>query len=561
MPVAETVRAAIYARFSSDLQDERSIARQVADLRQEADRQGWQIVEIFTDEGISGESIARRAGVKALLAGARDGRFDVVLTEALDRVSRNAGHTHNIYDELAFHGVTIYRPSKGAASEIDIFVEGLVASQQMKGHREKVRSGQREATRRGRSAGGIAYGYDVVKDVVDGDGDPVRGLRRVNAAEASVIRRVYAAYIAGVSTGAIVEELNNEGIPSPSGGAWSVNTIIGSRARGTGLLHNRLYIGELIYNRVRMVKNPATGLRLSRTNAAAEREIAMVPDLQIIDREIWDMAQARMTAAPANAPKSAGARAAACRRPKHLLAGLARCGSCGGPLNAFSDTYLRCANYSNKRTCGNARKIRRQMLEENVRAELRELLHDPEAVAAAVKELHDERRRLQTAHATTRRSAAKELADVGGKIARLVAAIEAGAGDLGPVTARLRDLEARRQALTADMAAADAELKIVELAPDAHEIYRRKVADLETALFGEDPVTRAEAMAALRTMIASVTVYPREGDGRFFVKIEGEISAAFEMTSTERGANRRGVNVGSGGGTRTPDLWIMIPSL
>ena len=83
------MRVAIYARFSSDLQDARSITDQVNLAREHAAQQGWLVVAEFTDATISGASMANRPALKDLIRAAEAGRFDAVLTESLDRLSRD----------------------------------------------------------------------------------------------------------------------------------------------------------------------------------------------------------------------------------------------------------------------------------------------------------------------------------------------------------------------------------------------------------------------------------------------------------------------------------------
>ena len=78
--------------------------------------------------------------------------------------------------------------------------------------------------------------------------------------------RIFREYVAGVAPKAIAKSLNHDGIAGPFGGTWSPSTIHGNSKRGTGILNNELYIGRLIWNRLRYVKNPDTGKRISRLN-------------------------------------------------------------------------------------------------------------------------------------------------------------------------------------------------------------------------------------------------------------------------------------------------------
>ena len=67
----------------------------------------------------------------------------------------------------------------------------------------------------------------------------------------------------------------------------------GHAKRGTGLLNNELYVGRLVWNRQRFMKNPDTGKRVARVNPPEERIFAEVPELRIVDDEPWQAAKAR----------------------------------------------------------------------------------------------------------------------------------------------------------------------------------------------------------------------------------------------------------------------------
>ena len=78
----------------------------------------------------------------------------------------------------------------------------------------------------------------------------------------------------------------------PRGTRWNASTINGNNARGHGMLLNELYAGRIVWNKVRMVKDPATGKRISRINAKDQHRITEAPQLRIIDDAAWNAAQA-----------------------------------------------------------------------------------------------------------------------------------------------------------------------------------------------------------------------------------------------------------------------------
>jgi hypothetical protein len=88
----------------------------------------------------------------------------------------------------------------------------------------------------------------------------------IDEVEAAVVRRIFADYAAGKSPRAIARELNGEGVRGPGGRPWSDTTIRGHHIRRTGVLHNEMYIGQLVWNKQRYVKDPTTGKRLARVN-------------------------------------------------------------------------------------------------------------------------------------------------------------------------------------------------------------------------------------------------------------------------------------------------------
>src|SRR5271156_6149975 len=82
-------KAVIYARFSTDLQNERSIEDQITLCRDYASREGMNVAEVYEDRARSGGSVMGRGGLLRLLDQAREQSFDVVVVEALDRLSRD----------------------------------------------------------------------------------------------------------------------------------------------------------------------------------------------------------------------------------------------------------------------------------------------------------------------------------------------------------------------------------------------------------------------------------------------------------------------------------------
>jgi site-specific DNA recombinase len=158
---------------------------------------------------------------------------------------------------------------------------------------EKTWRGQLGRALQGRIPGGRAYGYAVVE--TDG-ANAERGRRRLNEAEAAVVRRIFTEFAAGMSPRAIAKRLNAAGVPGPDGRAWRDTTIRGQVERGTGLLNNALYVGRLEWNRCAYVKDPRTGKRVARPNPPERWEVVAVSELRIVDDDLWAAVKARQAA-------------------------------------------------------------------------------------------------------------------------------------------------------------------------------------------------------------------------------------------------------------------------
>ena len=175
----------------------------------------------------------------------------------------------------------------------------------------------------GKSGGGLCYGYKVTRATQDGAAAP--GARQIVPAEAETVRRIFRDCAAGLSPKALAKRLNAERCPGPGGAPWNPSTIHGNRARGTGVLNNELYIGRLVWNRLRYLKDPDTGKRVSRANAQSAWVTTAVPELRIVDDELWSLVKARQVEMRRVTPNGDAKRFDQARRPKYLFSGLTRC--------------------------------------------------------------------------------------------------------------------------------------------------------------------------------------------------------------------------------------------
>ena len=555
-----TLRCALYARYSSDQQRPASIEDQFRVCREHAEREGWKIVGTYRDSAISGDSVILRPGVQALLEDARRGAFEIVVAEALDRISRDQADVATLYKHLRFAGVTIFTlaAGEGEINELHVGLKGTMNALFLKDLAAKTHRGLRGRVEAGKSGGGICYGYDVVK-LHDEAGERIRGEREINEAEAEIVRRIFREFAAGTSPRAIARRLNDEGIPGAKGRLWSDSVLRGHARRGTGLLNNELYIGRLVWNRQRFLKNPDTGKRVARVNPPEEWIIAEVPELRIVDDALWQDAKARQGelaekyATAIAATRNAHAnRMNAAHRPRYLLSGLLECGVCGGPYSMRGQGRYGCSNHVMTGSCANSRTIRRVEIEERVLAGLKDKLMEPEAAAEAMKAYAEETNRLNRERRASGASDRAELAGIEKKIASMLDAIEEG-GYVRGMSDRLRELEARQDEINERLSAAPVDIPDVH--PNIAGVYRRKVERLAEAL--ADPRDRDQAAEAIRGLIERIVLTPGAKRGELHAALHGDLGTILEWAGSGRakGATdilRGRMSVSVVAGARTP---------
>ncbi|WP_083224971.1 recombinase family protein [Sphingomonas panacis] len=520
-------RVALYARYSSDQQSASSIDDQLRICRDQAARDNWRVVGTYKDAAISGSSITLRPGIQQLLQDAQAGRFDVILAEALDRVSRDQADVATLYKHLQFIGVALVTLAEGEISELHVGLKGTMNALFLKDLAKKTHRGMRGRIEKGKAGGGLCYGYDVMKRL-DGDGEPIRGERSINEPQAEIVRRVFREFGNGVSPQMIARRLNAEGIPGPEGQLWTDGTLRGHVKRGTGFLNNELYVGRLVWNRQRYVKDPRTGKRVSRINPVEEWIITEVPELRILDDALWDAAKTRQASIAIQyaGPIEATRKAISLRntvRPKSLLSGLLHCGVCGGPYTLRGQGRFACSTHNDTRACGNGHTITRVSVEERVVAGLKDRLMAPDMVGEAIRGYVDETNRLNYERRAAQGAAVAALAKIDRAKADIVAAIEDGRFSK-TLMDRLLDLEANEEVLRATMAEVPADTP--DIHPNIANIYAKKVERLADAL--NRPQDRDEAAEAIRSLIKRVTLTPGAKRGEINITLHGEFGAILQ---------------------------------
>lgn len=516
------LRAALYARFSTDLQRDASIEDQLRACRAFAAKQGIEIVEEYSDRAISGASLMR-SGMQKMLRDSQTGRFDLVISEAMDRLSRSQADIALIYERCQFQRVMIETLSEGLLSELHIGMKGSMNAMFIKDLGDKTRRGLMGRALAGKCAGGKAYGYKNIVKFTEA-GDHIKGDRTIIPTEAVTINRIFTDYSNGISPKKIAEALNNEGIPGPSGRGWGASTLHGNRERGTGILNNELYIGRQIWNRLNYAKDPDTGKRVSRLNPAEDWVISDVPELRIIEQSLWDAAKDRQGALKT---KNTGDNIWDRRRPRTLFSGLLKCSCCGGGFSKVSQTQFGCSTARNKgkALCTNKLTISQTDLEERVLGALQDNLMDQDLLEVFCREYAKERNRLNAQAEQGRSALEKELATTDRDHGKLVDAIIAGI-PADQVKDKMQALTERREALAAQLAQTPAPDPI-RVHPKMAATYQTRIRSLISGLNKAGEMQ--EAQEALRGLVDQIVLQPSPETGKLDIVLEGVLSGLLTL--------------------------------
>lgn len=428
------LRAAIYARYSSNLQRPTSIEDQTSLCRSASPRFGCEVAEehIYIDAEISGAT-SQRPGYQALMRSAKAKQFEVILVESQDRLWRDQAEMHDALKRLRYYGVSVFPVTLGTdltgpTGGIVAAAKGMVDEFFLRDLRDKTRRGMEGTVRRGLSAGGRAYGYRSAP-VLDGANQIIGYRREVDPEQAQVLLRIWTLYAdRGMSAKAIVSMLNQEGAlpPRPAKGrrlrGWTVSTVIGSK-KGFGLLNNPIYVGRNVWNRTQKVRNPDTGRRVMQSRRPEEWVTVEAPELRICPDDLWKRVQAvregKRRAARGNLRG---------RRTKFLLSGLLVCAECGANYVIRKGSYYACSGHANRgpAICSNSRLARRDRVENAVLQAVFEEVFSPETLAYLTDKVNKALARLTVRPDAARQRLQSELDEARAKLENVKAAILEG---------------------------------------------------------------------------------------------------------------------------------------
>lgn len=521
-------RVAIYARFSSDLQRCASIEDQFrvcADfIKKHPD---WQVVEQYSDFALTGTNW-QRPGIQALERDAKEGRFDIVVAEALDRLSRDQGDTAHFHRDLTFYGVEIWTLAEGKVETMHVAFKGMMNQQFVADMRAKVLRGQRGRVESGKVAAGLAYGYAVVRRFGE-DGKPVTGEREIVPEKAAIVRRIFEEYAAGKSPLAICRGLERDGIPSATGNShWSPSTINGSKGKHFGILNCENYRGKLVWNRTQDVRAPDTGKRIIRLKKEDEWVLHDAEHLRIVSDELWNAVKERQ-ALLARETHSWNK-----RRPRHLLSGLLRCGICGSPVVKQSGERYMCTRRNPDIECKPFGSIKRHEVEGAVVKALQTKLMDERLVKVFCEEYTRHINVLRMEKNATVAGYQAELAKLKRNAKRMVDAIMDGA-DNRQFIESLNAITKREDEIA--LLLEKCEVAPVLLHPSMAAHYHKQVVKLAGSL--NDGSLDEKAQEPIRALIDRIVLTPTGKGTEMKIDLYGDLAGILNIANGEEAPKRR----------------------
>jgi site-specific DNA recombinase len=330
------MKAAIYARYSSDNQREESITAQVRAIEEYAQRNGYTLVKTYVDEARSATTDNRPQFLK-MIKDSYSGNFEFVIVHKLDRFSRDRYDSAFYKKQLKKNGVKIV----SVLENLDDSPESIILESVLTGMAEyysknlarEVKKGMKETALQCKHTGGIPpLGYDV---------DPVTKKYIENREESKIVKFIFDKYSNGAGYDIITNECIERGYMTKLGRNFG-------RSSMHDLLKNEKYTGMYIFNRA------TCKIDDKRNNRKENADMIKIPGgmPRIVSDEVFEKVKLRMNDNKRKAVNTA--------KEVYLLSGLIFCGKCNGAMIGHTSysgrskskhsTYL-CGTRKNQKTC------------------------------------------------------------------------------------------------------------------------------------------------------------------------------------------------------------------
>ena len=320
-------KVAAYCRVSTDNEDQaNSFESQQRYFRQYIERNpDWELYEVFADEGISGTNTKKRKEFNRMIACAKNGDFDLIVTKEISRFARNTLDSIFYTRDLKKHGVGVIFMNDNintldGDAELRLAIMSSIAQEESRKTSERVKWGQKRQMEQGVVFGRSMLGYDV-KD----------GKMYINEDGAKVVRLIFHKFVnEGKGTHVIARELREEGIKPMRVKEWQ-NTVI------LRVIRNEKYCGDLVQKKT---YTPDFLSHEKKVNLGQE-EFVIIKDHHepIISRELFDKANRILD------EKSLSQEGKAKHSNRYPFSGKIKCGCCGSSYVARYKTRKNGSRY------------------------------------------------------------------------------------------------------------------------------------------------------------------------------------------------------------------------
>jgi site-specific DNA recombinase len=517
----KTEKYAVYGRYSSVGQNDKSAEDQIFECSEYVEAKGGEVVDVYPEKAISGGMTFRRDEYQRLLADIPTGKFNVLIAESLDRIARNTGDLAKLHELLQFHGIRLVTLSDGDdISELDVAIKGYMGAQYLKDLSKKTKRGHRGRIREGMNPGSCPYGFRSSDEFDPVAKKKITGVLIKNDYEIDIIIRMFIEFAEGQSPGKIARRLNKENIPGPKGRPWRDGTI-------RYILRNPTYSGIRIWNRKSCKKDPLTGKYVVCIKPEDEWIIRDAPELRIIEDNLWKSVQARWEEINSKASNICISNAlTGKRRVNYMLSGLLFCSECEVKYTLGSKNRYNCSRYK-KGECTNGKSIMRQVIENHVLDVLLDKMLAPERLNKVLDRYRVHLEEVQQREDTKNNVARKEIGQIDKDLDAYMRAIAQGIDAL-TIHDRIKALEARKKELQKSIKR-PCHINV----PDEELLkqYRELLNDLSGNL--DDDNVRYKAMNVIRPLIDKIILFPTDDGLR--AELHGKLGNLLQIRTDKKG--------------------------
>ena len=355
-----------------------SIEGQITQIEQYCQFNGYELVDIYADRGISGKSM-NRPELQRMLNDAKNGKLDCVMVYKTNRLARNTSDLLTIVEELHRQNVEFFSLSermevKNSTGKLMLQILASFSEFERNTILENIYTGQRQRALEGYYQGNLPLGYNNIPDN--------KKELMINQHEANIVKYIFESYAKGHGYRKIANALNHKGYVTKKGNPFSISAV-------TYILSNPFYIGKIQFAKYKDWNDKR------RKGLNDKPVIAEGKHTPIISQSLWDKVQARKKQV-SKKPQVHG-------KGTNLLTGIIACPQCSASMSASITVntlkdgtkkrirYYSCSNFRNKgsKVCS-ANSVRADVIEKYVMDQILEIVKSDKVLKQVVERVNQE---------------------------------------------------------------------------------------------------------------------------------------------------------------------------